>query len=689
MGIGKTRLFSELVRSLPSDFIIGIGESREIESTRPFEDLMQVLESIGRDPRLTDETRQELQYLFDLQERVIEQTEGSTESHLLEGIRRWIVSLAKQQPLFIVLDDMHWAGEALQKVFSTLAQEVKRLPILLIGVFRTFEQNSEDAIASALISIARTGRLRRIELGSLSYEDIVEILRRKAPEVMNALSTEEVERVYRYSSGIPLYAIELASSLLAGQTDFIRSPALLDQPDFTPTTERRLVPPLMLKISNFRLSQLPADHVRLLKAASLILGDFSIDLAQQLIHLDRDAMEDVMVELEDRNLFHNLDRNGRLFFGFNHQMIKLSIAETIPTLERQRLFREILKAIEAAREPISNDARAYYIYNSGNRTEAIPSLLIAARFWFGYGDRSAGLRYSRVAYETALERLAEDPDKMLAVIVEHSDHLIALGAIKPAIDALTHALEKISGSVGQQSNLLNRRAELTLMLGKEVNPPPPGRQPLAVITAKRALAEVKILQDDLDGAQKLIGEVESALENLPDSEETLRATGLLFLVKSKLVLNLGESGRAIPLLESAEELLRSHGTRLELAEAYRLTARAYRYAQEPGKAADALVNCYLMCHGENSPEDWANYYHEMGLVKFDLDDFPDAENHFNQAIDICRENNLSTLLPIILRDYAKILTERGEKDRARQISTQAEETSKHLTEWNSSLEIKS
>jgi len=648
---------------------------------------MQVLESIGRDPRLTDTARAELQELFVLQEKVIQQQEGSTEPHLLEGIRRWIVSLAKQQPVLVALDDMHWAGEALHKVFSTLAQEVKRLPLLLIGIFRTFEENSEDTIASALISIARTGRLRRIELGSLSYDDTIEIFKKKAPAVIDKLSVEEIERIYHYSSGIPLYAIELTNSLLAGQTDFIRSPALIDQPDFTPTAERKLVPPLLLKISNFRMSQLAPDYVRLLKAGSLILGDFSIELAQQFVPLDRDSLEDVMVDLEDRNLLHNLDRGDRLSFGFNHQMIKLAIAETIPTLERQRLFRDILKAIEAANEPISNDARAYYLFNSGNRAEAIPSLMISARFWFGYGDRHAGLRYSKVAYETALERLSENPDKMLEVIVEHSDHLIQVGAIKAAIDVLTNALQKVSSTSGSQSNLLNRRAELTQMLRRDVAPPL-GRQPIAVLTAKRALAEVKLLQGDFDGAAKLIGEVEDSLENLPDSEETLRATGLLFLVKAKLLLKTGEAGRAIPLLESAAELLRSHGTRLELAETYRLTARAHRLEKELNKAADALADCYIMCQGEESPEDWISYHHEMGLVNFEQDNFVDAESHFNQAIDICRNNNnVSLNQPDLLRDYARILTTRGDKERARQITKQAEETSQHLTEWNTTLDI--
>ncbi len=686
MGIGKTRLFSEFLKMLPSEFIVGVGESREIESTRPLEDIMQVLESVGRDPRLTPQACADLKSLFELQQKVIEQQEGVGEPQLLEGIRRWIVSIASRQPILIALDDMHWAGEPLHKIFSTLAQEVKRLPLLLVGIFRTFEEQSEETVGSALISIARTGRLRRIELGSLSYENTIEIIRRRAAEIAKSLTEQELQRIFQYSSGIPLYAVELANSLLEGQTDFIRSPALIDQPDFTPTAERKLVPQLMLKITSFRLSQLPVDYVKLLKTASLILGDFSLGLAGRFSGLEQDPLEEMLVDLESRNMMHSLDRSGRLSFGFNHQMTKLAIAETIPILERQRLFREIVRVFREANEPTSSDALAYYLYNSGDRVAALDPLMASAKFWFVLGDRSAGLRYARVAYEIASERLDEEPDRMLDVILKHCDYLIELGLIKSAIDVLTTTLDRISARPDDRSSLLTRRAELTQLLKTDPNKPPAARKPLAIVTAKRALADVKLLQGDLVGSAKLIEEVETALEELPGSDETLRSTGLLFQVKSKLLIQQGETARAIPLLESAAELLRQQGTGAELAESYRLMGRAYRLEREFEKAADALDNCYLMVQGVEATSEMVEYLHEVGLLMFDQDRFLEAEDFLSRALDVSRSRGeITAQLPTLLTDYARILTQRGDKEKARQMTKQAEETSQHLSRWGDIL----
>jgi len=687
MGIGKTRLFSELLLQLPMEFLVGVGESREIESTRPLEDVMQVLESIGRDPRLTPENRAELKALFELQEKIIRREEETSEPHLLEGIRRWIVTLAQRQPILIALDDMHWAGEPLHKIFSTLAQEVKRLPILLVGIFRTFEEQSEEVVASALISIARTGRLRRIELGSLSYDDTIQIIQGKAPVIHSGLSENELQRIYEYSSGIPLYAVELANSLLEGQTEFIRSPALVDQPDFTPTTQRKLVPPLMLKIAAFRLTQLPPDYSKLLKIGSLVLDEFSIDLAQAFTSMEQDPLEDMLVDLEHRNLLHHLDHGGKLAFAWNHQMIKLAISDNIPELERKRLFREIVHAMETTGEPISTDALAYYLYNAGERAMAIEPLLASARFWFGYGDRTAGLRYSRVAYEIALERLTQEPEKMINVILSHTELMIELGLIKGAIDSLTLAIDGITTRPDDRSNLLDRRAALTKMLGTEHDQPTVERRPLAMVTAKRALANVKLLQGDTEGAAKLLAEVEATLEGMPDNKETLRNTGLLFKTKAKIHMHRQEITHAIPLLESAAELLRYHGTPQELAENYRLIGRAYRLTGEFSKAGDALENCYLMVQGDEPSGELVSYLHEVGLLLAAQDRYLEAEEFLSRALDVSRSRAIVTSqLPILLTDYARVLTEKGDKERAHQIAKQAEETSENLSKWGELLD---
>lgn len=159
-------------------------------------------------------------------------------------------------------------------------------------------------------------------------------------------------------------------------------------------------------------------------------------------------------------------------------------------------------------------------------------------------------------------------------------------------------------------------------------------------------------------------------------------------MKAKLLLEKQESVKAIPLLESAAELLRQSGTPTELAVTYLLTGRSYRFAGEYDKAADALQNCYLMVQGGQPSSELVDYHHENGLLMYADEHYLEAEEAFANALDAARAHGvITTQLPQLLMDYARILTERGDKEKARLISRQAEETARHLNQWGDLLGV--
>lgn len=234
MGIGKTRLVQELIDQALPEFLVGAAEVPEIQSPETFEGLVQVLDALADDPRLPDANREQLSELFELRRNVEAAGEEASELHLLDTIRRWLIDLAREMPVLIAIDDLHRASETLLNVFGALMQEAKRLPLLIIGIFRTFEAQSEDQIASSLISLARTGRLRRIELRALSDTETRKLFLDQARDAAKQITDEELDNLVRYSCGIPLFAIELATFMREGHTEFVHSPLITDRPDFSP-----------------------------------------------------------------------------------------------------------------------------------------------------------------------------------------------------------------------------------------------------------------------------------------------------------------------------------------------------------------------------------------------------------------------------------------------------------------------
>ena len=213
-------------------------------------------------------------------------SEDSGERTLPQKVRAWITDLAQHGPILIALDDMHWVSEAALKVFAALSQDIKRLPILLIGIFRTFELQSEDQISASLISIARTGRLWRMELKHLTEIETKLLVSSKSKQLDTELKPTDWEKVYNYCNGIPLYAIELAQFLEDGRIDLLESPLIEGKPDMKAQTGREVVPPLMKRITNHRMNKLDPDEARILKISSLLIGFFSLELINSLVGVE-------------------------------------------------------------------------------------------------------------------------------------------------------------------------------------------------------------------------------------------------------------------------------------------------------------------------------------------------------------------------------------------------------------------
>ncbi len=666
MGIGKTRLLSTFLKVVPKTFFIGIGESQEIASTQPLESLDHLCEYLLRDPRIPPDMRAE--YNSTASSTVVHpEGEVGSEAAIIEAKRRWLIKLAQIGPLIILMDDLHWASDSVLMFFSNLAQEVKRLPLLLIGIFRTYENVTEDAIAPSLISIARTGRLWRIELKKLSDSETLQLITSKASDVVNQMQKEEVEKLTRFTDGIPLYAVELGSFLQEGREDIVHSPMLDDRPDFEATTGEKLIPPLMEKIASLRLSKLTPIQNEILKSASLIVGDFSVKVLKQLKELDDETLEEILVDLEYRNFIHHIERGDELIFAFNHQMVKLAIAETIPSLERRRLFKAIVNAYNSSEESCSPEAMAYYLFNSGDRVAALPFLMQSARQWFAVGEKRRGLQNSRFAFKIAMENIGFNPDGMVDIVLEHANHQVRFGMVKPALDVLNELITQLEPNTTKPEGkkLLARRDELRELLKSPTKPVSKLVSPLTLVTTKRSLANVKLLHDDIPGATALIEQIEKMLDNMEDSKGMLLESGRLLQLKAKLLLKLKKKSEATRLLENSLELLRGPGALVDLAESYLLLAHLAVEKRDWERAKTLLETATDLSLDTDDEILQSNCYHALGKICLRRDEMEDAEAYLQRAVE-AGEHSLPSASEVaqLRMDYAEALFQQGKPEDA-------------------------
>ncbi|MCX7835840.1 MAG: AAA family ATPase [bacterium] len=673
MGIGKTRLFQRFLEEIPETMIVGLGENDEIPNSQPLNSVFQILQSFLKNRHLSNKQRSELESL--LQTDPLSITKPTEENHFISEVKKWILSVSTTNPVLIAMDDLHWATEIVFNFFASLAQETKRYPILLIGIFRTFEETTEDVIASSLISTARTGRLIKIDLKSLSDDETIALINSRATRVTEQLNRKDLVKISRYSCGIPLFAVELANFLLEENLDFIHSPLLEDRPDFSITSLDKLIPPLLLKITNLRLSKLSDQSSELLKSISLLIGEFSIEFVSLLSGLDVDTIEDIFVDLESRNFIHHIERGNDLLFAFNHQLIKIAIADTISSLERRRLFKNIVAAIEQWDGEINIEALSYYYYHAGDQINAARYLMESAKQWYAYGDKSRCMQFSSLAYKAAIENLTQHPEELISIILSHCDLLVKLDKVKDAISVYNLIIEKIEAHkpLSPEIGLDTKREELKRLLKNRTIKKQIEFSPILLISTKRSLANVKLLQNDLVGAKTLLQQVEKSLDNLPDSPATIRETGLFLQVKAKVSIQEGKTTEAIKLLDNSIDLLSKEGLSSELIESWLLLADVYIENQQSVKAKSTLEKCKTYCHQESDELNEAQCYYRLGSIAFREGNLANAEQHLSRAIELIElQSSLVPNLGDFYLEYAQVLWANNKKKQAKEFLEKAE-----------------
>ena len=128
---------------------------------------------------------------------------------LFERVLALLSDLVARAPLVLVLEDLHWADESSRLLLAFLAVRLKSQPVLVVATLR-----EEDLGAGALRWLAELERcpaVTRLRLTGLADAEVAELVTGLLPA---GASAEQVAAVVRAADGNPLYAQELALSLI-------------------------------------------------------------------------------------------------------------------------------------------------------------------------------------------------------------------------------------------------------------------------------------------------------------------------------------------------------------------------------------------------------------------------------------------------------------------------------------------
>src|SRR5262245_13695168 len=130
-GIGKTTLAEDACReATAAGALVLVGRCYDRTETPPYGPWLELLEHFralpGRSPALRAIAEPRL-------------AASPSQAALFDQMRSFVVALARERPLVVVLDDLHWADQASLDLLRFVARQLAAMPLLLLTTYRTDE----------------------------------------------------------------------------------------------------------------------------------------------------------------------------------------------------------------------------------------------------------------------------------------------------------------------------------------------------------------------------------------------------------------------------------------------------------------------------------------------------------------------------------------------------------------------
>jgi hypothetical protein len=210
-GVGKTRLALEAAHYASGcGFGFLTGHCYEREVLRPYLPFEQILEialretpgvegfraAIAENAAELAQIAPRLRRLFPDLPAPVELPPQETRRYLFQVVSDTFIRVARRTPLFLLLDDLHWADEPSLALLIHLANRVPQLPLVIVVTYRDSESDSTPALARTLEELYRTG-VKPLRLQGLAEREVAAMLRdlsrREPPEQFVRLVFEETQ----------------------------------------------------------------------------------------------------------------------------------------------------------------------------------------------------------------------------------------------------------------------------------------------------------------------------------------------------------------------------------------------------------------------------------------------------------------------------------------------------------------
>ena len=397
-GMGKTTLVEAFLAEVAAAQTAAVGRGQCIDHAGAGEAYLPLLDALGRlgrgpaGTRLVACLRQyaptwlaQLPAVAGEAERAAwPQRHGGTPQRMLRELAEALDAFTVEQPLVLVLEDLHWSDASTIAALTLLARRQDAARLLVLGTYRPVELLlRQHPLKASKQELQLHGHCAEVPVGYLPVAAVQAYLAQRGPAA--AATAAWAAWVHRRTEGQPLFMVHVVEELARG-----------GRLTAAPGAEEVEVPAGLTQLIALQLGQLDAEEQQVLEVASVVGAEFAeasvaagLPLPLEAIAARCEALARRGQFLEDRGLVAWPDgtRSGR--YGFRHTVYQEVLYGRLGSGRRMRCHQAIGLRLEAA---------------YGAQVSQIAATL-AEHFERGCDD-SRAVRYRQQAAAQALERYA-------------------------------------------------------------------------------------------------------------------------------------------------------------------------------------------------------------------------------------------------------------------------------------------
>lgn len=278
-------------------------------------------------------------------------------SRLLDELLAVFAGAARQAPIVLAIEDLHWSDRATRDSLTFLVRGIRRERLALVLTYRSDEVLRRHPARLFLTELERSGQAVQLELARFGRselrEQVAAILDRDpAPELIDSLLVR--------AEGNPFFTEELIAAARGPQ-----------QP----------LPESLRETLLARVEGSPERVQEVLKVVAVAGRGVEHPLLESVVDLDAgELLAAVREAVQSHLLVENPDTGA---YGFRHALLREAVYDDLLLADRRALHLQLAQALSANPEPAARMAAAaelaHHWYAAGQLPQALTAAIDAAR----------------------------------------------------------------------------------------------------------------------------------------------------------------------------------------------------------------------------------------------------------------------------------------------------------------------